>query len=37
MAKQSKALGGTVTFESEKGNGTKFTLEFPRRDDLKQP
>jgi signal transduction histidine kinase len=24
-----EALGGTVTFESEKGNGAKFTLEFP--------
>jgi two-component system CheB/CheR fusion protein len=29
VKKLTEAMGGTVNFESEKGNGTKFTLEFP--------
>jgi signal transduction histidine kinase len=29
VKKLTEAMGGTVTFESEKGNGARFTLEFP--------
>jgi signal transduction histidine kinase len=29
VKKLTEAMGGTVSFESEKENGTKFTLEFP--------
>jgi two-component system CheB/CheR fusion protein len=29
VKKLTEAMGGTVTFESEEGSGTKFTLEFP--------
>jgi two-component system CheB/CheR fusion protein len=29
VKKLTEAMGGTVTFESERGSGTKFTLEFP--------
>jgi signal transduction histidine kinase len=29
VKKLTEAMGGTITFESEEGSGTKFTLEFP--------
>ena len=31
VKRMTEALGGTVSFESEKGNGTKFILRFPQR------
>ncbi len=30
VKKLTEALGGTITFESEVGKGTKFILEFPK-------
>ena len=30
VKRMTEALGGTVTFESEEGKGTKFILRFPR-------